>query len=62
MGDPGGISPGTPIGYRMVVTKTGERRYGAEACATEIEPLLRLLRQFEELGYEFVRLERTYGN
>jgi hypothetical protein len=62
MGAPmGGLNPGTPIGYRMLVTKTGDRRYGIEACCARMEPLLFLLRQLEELEYEFVKIERTYG-
>jgi hypothetical protein len=55
------INQGTPLGYRIIVINPDDRRFGAEACAAEMEPLLRLLHQFEEIGYEFVRLERTYG-
>lgn len=62
MGDPhGGLNQGSLVGYRLLVTLTGDRRYHAEACAERREPLLLLLRQFEELGYEFVRLESIYG-
>jgi hypothetical protein len=62
MGDPhGGLHQGTPIGYRVIVTKNDGRVHSAEATAATMEPLLELLRQFEDIGYEFVRLERVYG-
>jgi len=56
-----GFHQGTPVGYRMIVSKADDRRYGAECSAKEMEPLLMLLRQFEQIGYHFVRLERVYG-
>jgi hypothetical protein len=55
------ISHGTPLGYRITVINPDDHRFGAVAQASAMEPLLRLLHQFEEIGYEFVRLERTYG-
>jgi hypothetical protein len=62
MGAPmGGLNPGTPVGYRMLVSKADDYRCGMEARCERMEPLLFLLRQLEELGYEFVRLERIYG-
>ena len=60
--DPGPLHQGTPVGYRMIVTKADDSRYGAEARAETMEPLLSLLRQFEDLWYEFVRLERVFGS
>ena len=56
-----GFHQGTPVGYRMIVSKTDDHRFGAECSAKEMEPLLTLLRQFEGIGYHFVRLERVYG-
>ena len=61
-GDPaGGLHQGTPVGYRLIVTKTGDRRYGAEAVCETMTPLLGLLEQFEGIDYEFVKIERVYG-
>lgn len=57
----GALGKGTAIGYRLIVTNPDDRRYGAEAKAADMKPLLSLLQQFEGIGYEFVRLERTYG-
>lgn len=58
----GELYQGTPVGYRMLVALTTNHRCGVEACAETMEPLLLLLQQFENLGYEFVRLERIFGN
>jgi hypothetical protein len=57
----GGLSKGTVVGYRLIVTKADDSRFGAEARAQTMEPLLLLLHQFEDLGYQFVRLESIYG-
>jgi len=56
------FSQGRPVGYRLVVTQPEGKRSSAEAKADSMQPLLDLASQFEELGYEFVKLERIYGN
>ena len=57
----GGLHQGTPISYRMLVTMHDGRPHIAEAVARDMEPLLVLLQQFINIGYEFVCLERVYG-
>jgi hypothetical protein len=57
----GGLHQGTLVGYRLIVTKNDDHRYGAEARSATMEPLLLLLRQFEDIGYSFVRLEAVFG-
>lgn len=56
------LSQGVPVGYRLTVVRSDDHRYGAEASAEAMEPLLELNDQFAELGYEFVRLERIFGS
>jgi hypothetical protein len=62
LGDPhGGLHQGTLVGYRLIVTKADDARLHAEARSETMPPLLSLLRQFEDLGYQFVRLESVFG-
>jgi hypothetical protein len=55
------LDQGPAVGYRLTVVLPGDKRYGAEAKAEAMQPLLELADQFAELGYEFVKLERIYG-
>jgi hypothetical protein len=55
------LDQGTPVGYRLVVVNRDDHRFGAEAKAEAMQPLLDLNEQFAELGYEFVKLERIFG-
>jgi hypothetical protein len=56
------LDQGTPVGYRLIVVNIADHRYGAEAKAETMQPLLELNEQFAELGYEFVKLERIFGS
>lgn len=52
---------GEPVGYQLIVAKRDDRRFGAVAKCNTMKPLLSIMRQFENLDYEFIRLERIWG-
>jgi hypothetical protein len=51
---------GKPVGYQLTVVNPDDPRFGADARAETMEPLLELNEQLAVLGYEFMKLERIY--
>lgn len=55
-----GLYQGTPVGYRLLVAKPESKNW-VEAKCERMQPLLIILRDLENIDYEFIKLERIFG-